>query len=140
MSCMVAAGPYRASSLWQTAALAAFGVIAFHLAYSFATCSFLILVYLFSVAALARQRTGRRAFYFGLTIGLLAYGPQLSCFYTIFGPAAVALWAVLAFWVGLFGLLARGAGGGGLLGSGWGVLGHGRILPDRQCVSAFSAN
>lgn len=85
----------------------AVGVLSFHLAYGFRGCSFLIVVYLYALAALARQRTSRRAFYFGLGAGLLAYGPQLSCFYTIFGPAAIALWLVLAFWIGLFGLLSR---------------------------------
>src|SRR6185369_8634757 len=83
------------------------GVISFHLAYNFTACSFLILVYLACLASLARQRTNRRAFYFGLTTGLLAFAPQLSCFYTIFGTAALALWLVLAFWIGLFGLVAR---------------------------------
>ena len=94
-------------NLSQTAALIASGVISFHLAYAFSSCSFLIVVYLYSVAALARQRTSRRAFYFGLAIGLLCYGPQLSCFYNIFGLGAVPLWLVLAFWIAIFGLLAR---------------------------------
>ncbi len=100
--------PNRTLSLWQTVALLAPGLVAFHLAYSFPKCAFLIAIYLYSLTSLARQRTPRRAFYFGLATGLLAYGPQLSCFYTIFGPAAIALWSVLAFWVGVFGLMARG--------------------------------
>lgn len=107
MSWLAGAGPNRTLNLRQTAGLVAIGIIAFHLAYCFAACSFLIVFYLAALAALARQPTSRRAFYFGLSAGLLAYAPQLSCFYTIFGPAAIALWLVLAFWVGLFGLLAR---------------------------------
>jgi len=94
-------------NLRQTAALTSLGVISFHLAYNFPGCSFLIAVYLACLASLAWQRTNRRAFYFGLITGLFAYAPQLSCFYTIFGTAAVALWLVLAFWIGLFGLVAR---------------------------------
>ena len=94
-------------SLRQTAALTALGVISFHLAYNFAAGSFLIVVYLGGLASLAWQPTNRRAFYFGLSAGLLAYAPQLSCFYAIFGAAALALWLVLAFWIGLFGLTAR---------------------------------
>jgi hypothetical protein len=90
-----------------TFGLAAIGMAGFHLAYQFTACSFLILAYLFCLASLARQRTNRRAFYVGLLIGMLAYGPQLSCFYAIFGPAALVLWLVLAFWIGLFGLLSR---------------------------------
>src|SRR6266700_1309172 len=91
----------------KTAGLASLGIAGFHLAYQFKGCSFLILVYLFCLAGLARQPTSRRAFYLGLSIGLLAYGPQLSCFYAIFGPAALVLWLVLAFWIALFGLLSR---------------------------------
>jgi apolipoprotein N-acyltransferase len=91
----------------RTFGLVVLGIAGFHLAYQFKACSFLILLYLFCLAGLARQRTNRRAFYLGLAIGMLAYGPQLSCFYAIFGPAAIVLWLVLAFWIGLFGLLSR---------------------------------
>jgi len=108
MSWMAVMHPNTALNLKQTAGLSAVGIVSFHLAYSsYSAWSFLILVYLYSLAALARQPSNRRAFYGGLVMGLLAYGPQLSCFYTIFGPAAVALWLVLAFWVALFGLLSR---------------------------------
>src|SRR5260221_6370901 len=107
MSWMDGTSPRPNLSLRQTVGLTALGVIAFHLAYNSAAGSFLILVYLGCLASLAWQRTNRRAFYFGLVAGLFAYAPQLSCFYAIFGPAAVALWLVLAFWIGLFGLTAR---------------------------------
>ncbi len=86
---------------------AAVGVLAFHLAHSVAPFSFLILVFLFCVAQLARVSTARAAFYAGLGVGVALYGPQLGFFWTIFGPAAVALWLVLAFWIGLFVLLAH---------------------------------
>ncbi|PYJ05430.1 MAG: hypothetical protein DME25_08425 [Verrucomicrobia bacterium] len=82
-------------------------VAAFTLAYTFTPLSFLTVVYLWCLLALARLGSGRRAFYFGLAVGLLCYSFQLSCFYTIFGWAAVALWFVLAFWIGLFVALAR---------------------------------
>ncbi len=104
---MAAISPNTDLNLRQAAGVLAIGIVSFHLAYSFRGCSFLILVYLYALSALARQRTSRRAFYFGLTAGLLAYAPQLSCFYAIFGWTAIALWLVLAFWIGLFGLLAR---------------------------------
>jgi len=107
VSRMASIRPNTDLNLRQAAGVLAIGIASFHLAYTFHACSFLILVYLYALAALARQRTNRRAFYFGLTSGVLAYAPQLSCFYAIFGWAAIALWLVLAFWIGLFGLLAR---------------------------------
>ncbi|MBI5387627.1 MAG: hypothetical protein HZA90_23455 [Verrucomicrobia bacterium] len=87
--------------------LAAGAVAAFHLAYTVSACSFMVVVFLACLFTLSRVATSRRAFYFGLGIGLAIYGPQLSFFWNVFGPAAVALWAVLAFWIGLFVLLTR---------------------------------
>jgi apolipoprotein N-acyltransferase len=80
---------------------------AFQLAYTFPAFSFLIVVYLGCLFELARLKTGRLAFYTGLAIGLLAFAPQLNFFWNIFGAAAIALWVVLAFWLGLFLALAR---------------------------------
>ena len=37
-----------------------------------------------------------------LAVGLGIYGPQLAFFRGIFGPAAIVLWLVLAFWLGVF--------------------------------------
>jgi apolipoprotein N-acyltransferase len=91
----------------QALALVALAVASFHVAYGFSKCSFLIAVFLYCLCALTRLATDRRAFYFGLTIGILVYAPQLYFFYLIFGFAAIALWSVLAFWLGLFLLLAR---------------------------------
>ena len=82
-------------------------VSSFTLAYSFNALSFLIVVYLYCLISLARVKTSRQAFYFGLGVGMLAYPIQLTCFWTIFGPAAIALWFVLAFWLGLFVMLSR---------------------------------
>ena len=107
MSWTTTAAPNHASSIWRTIGLSLLGVGAFQMAYFFSAWSFLILVYLYSVADLAHQPTNRRAFYAGLAMGFLAYAPQLTCFYAIFGAPAVALWLVLAFWIGLFALLAR---------------------------------
>src|SRR5258707_676254 len=73
---------------------AAGAVAAFHLAYSFPRASALIAPYLYCLMALSRLSTNRRAFYFGLSIGMLIYSVQLSCFYTIYGWAALALWMV----------------------------------------------
>jgi len=77
----------------------------FHLAYAFTPLAFLIALFLFSVLQLARAPGKRLAFYPGLAVGMFCYGPKLLFFWTVFGPSAVALWLVLAFWIGLFVLL-----------------------------------
>lgn len=87
--------------------LAVGAVAAFHLAYTFASCAFLMAVFLGCVYGLGWQGTGRRAFYWGLGVGLACYVPHLDFFRTIFGPAAAALWVILAAWIGLFLVLVR---------------------------------
>jgi apolipoprotein N-acyltransferase len=42
-----------------------------------------------------------------LLTGLICFGPQLGFFWRIFGPAAIALWAVLALWIALLLALAH---------------------------------
>jgi apolipoprotein N-acyltransferase len=80
---------------------------AFHLAFAYPHLCWLIAAYLYGLVQLAHQSTGRRAFYWGLTMGLGVFVPHLGFLWTIFGPAAAALWTVLAFWHSLFLLLAR---------------------------------
>src|SRR5438309_5783768 len=93
---------------WKRALLLSVGsVAAFHLAYGFPPLNFLIVVYLYCLFQLAALPTPRKAFYFGLVIGYAVYAPHLTFFWTIFGWPAVALWTVLAFWLGLFVALAR---------------------------------
>lgn len=87
--------------------LAAGAVAAFHLAYVFSRLSCLIFLYLYCLYRLAGLPTPRQAFYVGLAIGYAVYAPHLAFFWTIFGWPAVALWSVLAFWLGLFVALAR---------------------------------
>jgi apolipoprotein N-acyltransferase len=86
---------------------AASAVAAFHLAYAFTCCEFLILVFLACLFPLARLRTARRAYYFGLGTGLAVYTPHLLFFWAIFGGGSIALWYVLPFWLGLFLMLGR---------------------------------
>src|SRR6267378_2764273 len=93
---------------WKRVLLLAVGsVAAFHLAYGFPPLSFLIVVFLYCLFQLAVLPTPRKAFYFGLAIGYAVYSPHLTFFWTIFGWPAIALWTVLAFWLGLFVALAR---------------------------------
>ena len=94
-------------SLGRAILLAAVAAGAFHLAYAFPPLSFLIVVYLYGLVQLSSLPTGRRAFYFGLAVGYAVYAPHLTFFWTIFGWPAIALWTVLAFWLGLFVALAR---------------------------------
>lgn len=75
---------------------------AFHVGFLVSWCFWLVAVWLGALFALRHARTPRLAFYGGLAIGLLIYGPQLHFFWRLFGPAAVMLWLILAFWIGLF--------------------------------------
>lgn len=91
----------------SAAVLAVAAIAAFHLAYMVSAASYLLAVFLACLFTLSRLGTWRRAFYCGLGIGLAIYAPQLSFFWKIFGPAAIALWTVLALWIGLFLVLTR---------------------------------
>jgi apolipoprotein N-acyltransferase len=94
-------------NLKQTILYSLGAIASFHLAYSFAQCSFLIAVYLFCLFRLTHLNTPRKAFYIGLAIGIAIYAPQLAFFWNLFQGAAIALWLVLAFWIGLFLLLSQ---------------------------------
>ena len=88
------------SFLWLAIAVACF-----HTAYTsirYPAAGLLIFGYAMGLVQLTNQPTVRRAFYFGLTTGFLCYAPQLYFFWNIFGPGAIVLWLLLAFWIGLF--------------------------------------
>ena len=98
----------REALSWRQAVFYSLGAIAsFHLAYTFSKGSFLIAAYLFCLFRLANLDSARKAFYVGLAIGMATFAPQLGFFWNIFKGAAVALWAVLAFWIALFLLISR---------------------------------
>jgi apolipoprotein N-acyltransferase len=82
-------------------------IVAFHLAYASPRLSWLIAGYLIGLIQLAKARSGRVAFYFGVGVGFVTAASQMSCFWVIFGPSAIALWLVLGFWIGLFVAIAR---------------------------------
>jgi apolipoprotein N-acyltransferase len=91
---------WKKSCLWLAVAVACF-----HAAYTsiqFPAAGLLIFGYAYGLVKLTDQPTVRRAFYFGLATGFLCYAPQLFFFWRIFSAAAIVLWLVLAFWVGLF--------------------------------------
>jgi apolipoprotein N-acyltransferase len=102
-----ARAPFSAGlPLWQVFLIGLAGAGCLHLAYAFPRLSFLLLGTFASFAALSLARSRRKAFYPVLLIGLALYAPQLGFFWTIFGPAAVLLWLVLAFWLALFSVIA----------------------------------
>jgi apolipoprotein N-acyltransferase len=92
-------------SLLKAVPLAFLTAVAFHVAFTYPAWSWLVLAFLGGLFALRRLGTARRAFYAGLAVGLGIYGPQLAFFWRMFGPAAIALWLVAAFWLGAFVLL-----------------------------------
>src|ERR1039457_6650258 len=96
---------------WRKAALLVMSaVVWFHVAYTPANpgpLALFIVGYVVCLVQLAQLRTTRQSFYTGLLTGLLCVAPQLECFWRIFGPAAIALWAVLALWIALFVALAH---------------------------------
>jgi len=95
------------SFLWLALAVACF-----HLAYTsskYPAAGLMIFGYAFGLVRLTNQPSVRRAFYFGLATGFLCYAPQLYFLWNIFGPAAIVLWLVLAFWIGLFTAIVCGS-------------------------------
>jgi len=61
-----------------------------------------MVIFVFALVRLSHTRSVRYAGRLGLVLGLALYGPQLGFFWIIFGPAAIALWLVLAFWLAAF--------------------------------------
>ena len=98
---------WKKSFLWLALAVACF-----HATYTsihYPAAGLLIFGYAFGLVKLTEQPNVRRAFYFGLATGFLCYAPQLFFFFRIFNVAAVVLWLVLAFWVGLFAAIVCGS-------------------------------
>jgi apolipoprotein N-acyltransferase len=98
---------WKKSFLWLALAVACF-----HAAYTsikHPAAGLLIFGYACGLVRLAEQPTVRRAFYFGLAAGFLCYAPQLFFFWRIFSVAAIVLWLVLAFWIGLFAAIVCGS-------------------------------
>jgi apolipoprotein N-acyltransferase len=98
---------WKKSLLWLTLAVACF-----HAAYTllkFPAAGLLIFGFAYGLIRLTDQPNVRRAFYFGLATGFLCYAPQLFFMWRIFGPLAIVLWLVLAFWIGLFAAIVCGS-------------------------------
>src|SRR6185369_14053242 len=82
--------------------LALAAITCFHLACLVERAGIVVVLYLLSLYLLGWVKSARWAFYLGLVIGTLVAAPQLWFFQSIFGPAAVGLWAILGVWTGLF--------------------------------------
>jgi len=97
---------WKKSFLWLALAVACF-----HLAYTsikYPATGLFIFGYALGLVQLTNQSSVRRAFYFGLATAYLCYAPQLYFFWHIFSTAAIVLWLLLAFWIGLFAAIACG--------------------------------
>ena len=97
---------WKKSLFWLVLAVACF-----HLAYTslkFPAAGLLIFGYAFGLVQLTNQTSVRRAFYFGLATGFLCAAPQCFFFWKIFSVAAIVLWLVFAFWIGLFTAISCG--------------------------------
>jgi len=98
---------WKKSFLWLALAVACFQ--AAYTSIHYPAAGLLIFGYAFGLVKLTDQPNVRRAFYFGLATGFLCYAPQLFFFFRIFNVAAIVLWLVLAFWVGLFAAIVCGS-------------------------------
>src|SRR5436305_571676 len=70
---------------------------AFHAAYLSAATAFLVVICLFALVQSSRAESWRRAFYAGLSVGLLIAVGRLDFFWHIFSIATIVLWLVYAF-------------------------------------------
>src|SRR6266480_1691686 len=93
---------WRTHILWLLVA-----AVSFHLAYLFPPGAFLIGAYCFALWRLSWQRTRFQAMNTGWALAFLVYAPHLAFFWRIFGAAAIGLWLLLGFWLGLFLALLR---------------------------------
>ena len=87
---------------WRILTLVGTGTLGFHLAFASAALAWMVVLLPFALIGLARLPRWRMAFYPAVILGLLCYTPKLEFFWTIFGFGAVALWLVLAIWLGFF--------------------------------------
>ncbi|MBI3875776.1 MAG: hypothetical protein HY300_07420 [Verrucomicrobia bacterium] len=85
----------------------AIAVASFHVAYAIPVLAWVIAGYLAGLAALTRSPSSRSAFYSGFVTGLAVFVPHMMFLWKLFGIAAVPLWCVMGFWIGMFVLLGH---------------------------------
>src|SRR5580692_3173008 len=105
-------GPSSEALGWKKSFLClALAVVCFNLAYvtlKIPALDLFIFGYAYCLLQLANQPTVRRAFYFGLGVGFACAATQAFFFWHIFHAAAIILWLVFGFWVGLFTTISCG--------------------------------
>src|ERR1700722_5543115 len=105
-------GPSVESPGWKKSFLClVLAVVCFNLAYASVNvpaASLFIFGYAYFLIRLAHQPTVRRAFYFRLAVGFAGAAGQAFFFFNIFKAAAIILWLVFGFWIGLFTALSCG--------------------------------
>lgn len=97
---------WKKSHLWL-----ALAVICFQIAYAYIKnpiAGLFIFGYAYFLTELTNQPRVRRAFYFGLAAGFACATGQAFFFWNIFHAAAIVLWLVFAFWIGLFSAICCG--------------------------------
>ncbi len=105
--------PSAGTAGWKKSVLCVVAaVICFNLAYvstKFPPAGLLIFGYAYFLIQLIPQPTVRRGFYFGLATGFGCAAGQAFFFWNIFSAAAIVLWIIFAFWIGLFTAICCGA-------------------------------
>jgi len=102
--------------LGKSAALALLAILTFHAAQVSPPFGGVFALFICLLIRASSQAGARCSFYLGLVVGFGIYAPQLGFFYTLFGPAAVLLWSILALYTGLFAFAAERLSGRGRLG------------------------
>ncbi len=97
----------NALSFRATLAYALVAIAAFHIAYLVDHANAMMILFLQALVMMARSGSSRVAFYTGIAAGLAIYSVHLGFFWNIFGPAAMPLWLILSFWLGVFVLSAH---------------------------------
>lgn len=95
----------RAAGWRKSCFFLALAILCFQLAYASVKvplAGLLMFGYAYFLIQLTNQPTVRRAFYFGLAAGFADAAGQAFFFAKIFSAAAVVLWLVFAFWIGIF--------------------------------------
>ncbi len=115
--------PDNGLPLRATLGYALVAVAAFHIACLVDHASAMMILFLYALVIMARSGSSRAALYTGIATGLALYSVHLGFFWRIFGPAALPLWLILSFWLGVFVLSAH------LCWRRWGTLGLAILAP-----------
>jgi apolipoprotein N-acyltransferase len=91
---------------WQAAGVGLSAAITFHLANALPELAFLIALYFFLLLPLVFCGSAGRVLVAGCLTGATVYLPYLGFLWSMYGVLSLLFWALLAFWVGLFVLLA----------------------------------